>query len=56
MDEIRRTRMTAQNIFLNLRKIDNSNKWKNYIIVAKVKYYLYLDALVIHKHSIFVQL
>ena len=29
--------------FFNLRKVDNSNKWKNYVIVTRVK----LDALVV---------
>ena len=33
--------------FCNLRKVDNSYKWKNYIIVARVKLGVKLDALVV---------
>ena len=41
------TRITAQNIyFFNLRKIDNRNKWKNDIIVSRVKLSVELDVLV----------
>ena len=40
------TRITAQSIF-NLRKVDNSNKWKNYVIVTRVKLSVKLDALVV---------
>ena len=31
------TRITAQNIFFNLGKTDNRNKWKNYVIVTRGK-------------------
>ena len=57
------TRITAQNVFLgfflvnqnnctkyiffNLRKIDNRNKWKNYVIVKRVKLRVKLDVLVV---------
>ena len=37
--------------YFNLRKIDNHNKWKNYLIVAQVKLNLKLDALVIREQS-----
>ena len=40
-------RITAQNVFFNLRNIDDRNKCKNYVIVAQVKLSLELDALVI---------
>ena len=33
--------------FFNLRKVDNSNKWKNYVIVTRVKLSVKLDALVV---------
>ena len=33
--------------FLNLRKIDNRNIWKNYVIFVQVKLNLDLDAIVI---------
>ena len=36
----------------NLRKVDNSNKWKNYVIVTRVKLSVKLDALVVQ--SIFI--
>ena len=36
-------------IFFNLRKIDNRNKWKNYVIVTRVKLSVKLDVLVTHK-------
>ena len=38
--------------FINLRKVDNSNKWKNYVIVTRVKLSVKLDALVVQ--SIFI--
>ena len=38
--------------FFNLRKVDNSNKWKNYVIVTRVKLSVKLDALVVQ--SIFI--
>ena len=38
--------------FFNLRKVDNSNKWKNYVIVTRVKLSGKLDALVVQ--SIFI--
>ena len=41
------TRITTQNVFFNLRKIDNRNEWKNYVIVGEVKLNLELDAFVI---------
>ena len=43
-------------IFFNLRKIDNRNKWKNYVIVARVKLSVELDVLVIREQPIFIQL
>ena len=36
----------------NLRKVDNSNKWKNYVIVTRVKLSVKLYALVVQ--SIFI--
>ena len=36
--------LSAGNIFFNLRKIDNHDKWKNYVIVAEVQLNLELDA------------
>ena len=42
-----KTRITAQNIFFNLRIIDNRNKWKNYVIVTGVKLNVELDVLII---------
>ena len=44
---LKKTRITAQSIFFNLRKVDNSNKWKNYVIVTRVKLNVKLDALVV---------
>ena len=42
------TRITAQNIiYFNLRKIDNRNKWKNYVIFTRVRLSVELDVLVI---------
>ena len=38
--------------FFNLRKVDNSNKWKDYVIVTRVKLSVKLDALVVQ--SIFI--
>ena len=43
-------------IFFNLRKIDNPNKWKNYVIVTRVKLSVEIDVLVIRKQLIFIQL
>ena len=43
-------------IFFNLRKIDNRNKWKNYVIVTRVKLSVELDVLVIREQPIFIQL
>ena len=43
-------------IFFNLRKIDNRNKCKNYVIVTLVKLSVELDILVIREQSIFMQL
>ena len=42
----------TKNFFFNLRKVDNSNKWKNYVIVTRVKLSVKLDALVVQ--SIFI--
>ena len=42
--------------FFNLRKIDNRTKWKNYVIVTRVKLGVELDVLVIREQSIFIQL
>ena len=39
-------------IFFNLRKIDNRNKWKNYVIVTRVKLSVELNVLVIREQSI----
>ena len=50
------TRITAQNIFFNLRKIDNGNKWKNYVIFTRVILSVELDVLVIFEQPIFMQL
>ena len=45
---IEETRITAQNIyFCNLRKINNRSKWKNYVIVTRVKLSVELDVLVV---------
>ena len=44
-----RTRITAQNIFFNLRKIVNRYKWKNYVVVARFKFSVELDVLVIRE-------
>ena len=42
------TRITAQEIFFfNLREIDDRKKWKNYVIVTRVKLSVKLDALVV---------
>ena len=43
-------------IFFNLRKIDNHNKWKNYVIVERVKLSVKLDALVVRKQPILIEL
>ena len=43
-------------IFFDLRKIDNRNKWKNYVIVTRVELSVELDVLVILKQPIFPQL
>ena len=50
-----RTRIASQ-FFFNLRKIYNSNKWKNYVIVTRVKLSLELDLSVIREQQIFIQL
>ena len=36
----------AKCYFFNLSKIDNCNKWKNYVIVTRVKLSVELDILV----------
>ena len=46
---------STENVSFNLRKTDNRNKWKNYVIVASVKVSLVLDALVIYKKLIFIK-
>ena len=43
-------------IFLNLRKMYNRNKWKNYVFVTRVKLRVELDVLVIREQPIFIQL
>ena len=43
------------NNFFNLRKFYKRNIWKNYVIVAQVKFSLELDALVRREQSIFIQ-
>ena len=41
--------------FINLRKIDNRNKWNNYnVVVARVKLSLEFDASVIREQSLFI--
>ena len=47
--------MIAQNVFSNLRKIDNGNVWKNCVVIAEVQLNLELDTLVIGEQSIFIQ-
>ena len=42
--------------FFNLRKIDNRNEWKNYVIVTRVRLSVESDVLVIREQSIFIQL
>ena len=42
-------------LFLKIRKIDNHNKCKNYVIVTRVKLSVELDVLVIRERSIFIQ-
>ena len=44
------------NFFFNIRKIDNRNKWKNHVIVTRVKLSVELDILVIREQPIFMQL
>ena len=39
-------------IFFNLRKIYNRNKWKNYVIAARVKFRVELDVLVMREQPI----
>ena len=46
------TRITAQNVFFNQRKIDYRIIWKNFVIV-KLK--VELNALVMHEQLIFMQ-
>ena len=43
-------------IFFDLRKIDDRNKWKNYVIDTRVKLSVELDVLVIREQQIFIQL
>ena len=50
------TRISGQNIFFNLRKIDNRNKWKNYVIATRVKLSVELYVLVMREQPIFIQL
>ena len=42
--------------FFNLSKIDNRNKWKNYVIVTRVKLSVELDVLVMREQPLFIQL
>ena len=42
--------------FFNLRKIDNRNEWKNYVIVTRVRLSVESDVLVIREQPIFIQL
>ena len=42
--------------FCDLRKIDNRNIWKNYVIVTRVELSVELDVLVIREKPIFIQL
>ena len=44
------------NFYFNLRKIDNRNKWKNYVIVTRFKLSVELDVLEIRELPIFIQL
>ena len=55
--KIHLTRITAQNkYFFNLKKIDNRNKWKNYLTVIRVKLSVELNVLVKREKPIFIQL
>ena len=57
INPLRRNRITAQNIiFFNLRKIDNSNKWMNYVIFTRVRLSVELDVLVIREQPIYIEL
>ena len=49
IDEIQNQNNRTKYIFFNLRKIDNRNKWKYYVIVTRVKLSAELDVLVIHE-------
>ena len=42
--------------FFILRKIDNRNKWKNYVVVFRVKLSVELNVLLIREQPIFIQL
>ena len=53
---LRGTSITAQNIFFNLRKVDNRKRRKNYVIVDWVKLCFELYALAIREQPIFIQL
>ena len=47
-----RIKNIAQNIFVNLKTIDNRIKWKNYVTVTRVKLSVELDVeLVIRERS-----
>ena len=51
-----RIKNIAQNIFFNLKTIDNRIKWKNYVTVTRAKLSVELDILVIREQSMFIQL
>ena len=40
--------------FFILRKIDNRNKWKNYVVVFRVKLSVELNVLLIREQPIFI--
>ena len=56
IDEIQNQNNRTKYIFFNLRKIDNRNKWKNYVIVNRPKLSVELDVLVIREQPILIQL
>ena len=42
--------------FFNLRKIDDRNEWKDYVVVTRVKLSVELDILVMHEQPILIKL
>ena len=47
---------SSKYILFNIRKMDNRHKWKNYVIVTRVKLSVELDVLVIREQPIFIQI